>query len=150
MVYWVSAVCGVNWWYSHKETEMNGLTLCSVMIVVLWMTEGDGWWRWKCVGGYEPRWEFMVTTSHIESRSPRVGVSTCRIGMHTCHITDGKFTHRWNFVISQCLAMTSRICSRLCLSRSELCHHMMHNVKSSPSISQCHDYELTSSSAYNK
>ena len=91
------------------------------------------------MGGYEGKWEIRGTTCLIGYRIPRIGVHTRRIGSRTCRIGDGKLTRTRNSLKSQFLMMISPISSHLSLSSIT----REREVKSSISISPCHDHELT-------
>jgi len=61
--------------------------------------ERDWGRRWeRC--GYERIWQIRGATCLIGLRRPHIGVITCRIGIRTCHIWDGKLTHTRNSLSS--------------------------------------------------
>jgi len=87
-------------------------------------------------------------TCLIGRRRQSIGAITRRIRTHTGCIGDGKLTHMGNSLESQFLWMISPISSHLSRSRSQLYHHLSTRIKSSLSISPCHDQELAPSTAY--
>jgi len=113
MLYSVYAVLSVNSWSCHGEKERDDLTLCSAMMVEMWMRKRDGGWRWERCGGYERIWEIRGMTRLIELGRPRIGVITRQIGTHTCRIGDGKLTRTRNSLKSQFLMMICPISSTI-------------------------------------
>jgi len=119
-----AALCVHSWWW-HGEIEKDDLTLCSCNDGrVVDEKERDGGWRWEQYGGYERTREIRGTTCLIGFRRPHIGVITHRIGTHTCHISDVKFTPTRNSLKSQFLIMISPISSDVSLSCAQLYHHL--------------------------
>jgi len=151
MLYLMYAALSVNSWWWHGEIERDDLTLCSCDDGrVVDEKERDGGWGWERYGGYERVWDIRSTTCLIGFRRPRIGVITRRIGTRTCRIGDGQLTHTQNSLspsvswwfppssmISLCLVLNSTITWE-------------QEVKSSHSISPCHNHEITPSTAYTK
>jgi len=92
MLYSVYALHSVNSWSWHGEIQRDDLTLCSVIMVQLWMRKRDGGWRWEWYGGYQQIWEIRGITCLIGFWTPCIGVITRRNGTPTCRIRDGKLT----------------------------------------------------------
>jgi len=108
ILYWVYALVGVNLWLWHGEIERDDLTLCSAMILELWMRRREKGDEDKHdVEDYEQIWEIRGTTCMVTLRRPPLGVITRRIGTRTCCIGDGKLTCTQNSLKSQFLMMIS-------------------------------------------
>jgi hypothetical protein len=116
VLYSVYAVLGVNSRLWHAEIEKDDLTLCSVMIVELWIRKRDMGDEDANDGqGYEQISEIRCMTCLFRLGTPLIGVITCRIGTHTCPIRDGKLTGTLNSLKSQFLMMISPMPSTLSL-----------------------------------
>ena len=153
MLYSVYAALSVNSWWWHGEIESDDLTLCSCDDgSVVEEKERDGEWRgrWEWCGGYVRLWEITSMTCLIGFRRPCIGVIPCQIGTRTCHIRDGQLTRTWNALSPSFLWWfpPSPLISLFLVLNSTITYE--HEVKSSLSISPCHDQKLTPSAAYTK
>jgi len=141
MLYSVYAVLGVNLRSWHEEIERDDLTLCSAMMVELWMRKREM--------GDEDRNDVEDMSTYEKS-----GVWLCWLGCkdlvlvivhaRSVHvpwcIRDGKLCHTPNSLKSEVLMMIAPISSHLSLSRPQLYHH---KVVAMHSISPCHNQQLT-------
>jgi len=110
--------------------------------------ERNGGWGWVWCGGYERIWEIKGTTCQIGLGRPSINEITHRIRTRTCRIRDGEMTRTWHSLspsVSSCFA-PSLLISLLLVLNSAVTQE--HEVKSSLSISPCHDQVLTANTAY--
>jgi len=151
MLCWVCVVFGVNYWSWHEEWERDDLTWCSLVMVELRMRQremrGDG-------TKYHEKLGLKRILCGSQFTNPKMG------GLRTdeeCNKTDMRSsqpnqasrTPAFHYPPISCTSVLSSSPMSLFLVQNSTII-AEHKVKSSLSISPCHDHELTPSTAYTK